>query len=192
VRTQIIREKTKRIVSFIAKPFIFLHFTPNMVSFLAIFAVIGFFPLLKNGFYYLAALMIVLNGIFDVIDGAVARATGKGSRFGKFLDRTLDKVSDAAILAAYMLYGLIGIKLGLYTLITMFLATNVSANIEGVLNLKISDAVSLRFVRIIILVLLTALQQFWAMFVILAGISTYALVYRFGAACFMHFRKGKR
>jgi phosphatidylglycerophosphate synthase len=183
MKTQIIREKTRKIVDFVAKPFIWLKFGPNIISVLSIFAVIAFFPLLKNGHFYLAALMILLNGFFDVMDGAVARATGKSSAFGKFLDRTIDKISDAAILAAFMIYGFVNIEIGLYVLITVLIATNISANMEAVLNFKVSDAISLRLIRIIILTIFTAIQQFNIMFIILAVISTYSLIYRFAIAC---------
>ena len=189
LKTSILREKTKKLVLLISKPFIYLGFTPNMVSFFSIVAVIALFPILENGYFYLAALMILFNGVLDLVDGAVARATRKSSIFGKFIDRTLDKVSDAAILVAFIVYGLVSLRLGLYTLVAMFLATNISANIEGVLKFKISDAVSMRFLRIIILVAFTAMQKFRTMFIILAIISTYSLIYRFGEACSMYFRK---
>jgi len=189
MRTEILREKTRGLVNIISKPFIWMRFTPNMISSLGIVTVVLFFPFLKWEYYYLAALMILLNGVFDLIDGAVARATGKSSMFGKFLDRTFDKISDAAIMAGYIVFGLVSLPLGLYALITMFLATNVSANIEGVLNFKISDAFSLRFLRIIILILLTILGEFEIMFWILAAIATYSLVQRFGTACYRYFKK---
>ena len=42
-------------------------------------------------------LMILFSGLFDVIDGAVARATGKTSAQGAFLDSTLDRVAEVLI-----------------------------------------------------------------------------------------------
>jgi|TARA_Y100000310_G_scaffold123873_1_gene122633 CDP-diacylglycerol--glycerol-3-phosphate 3-phosphatidyltransferase len=178
MRTQVIREKTEPIVDFIAKPFLYMHFSPNIISFFSIITLIVFFPMLKNGYFYVSALMILLNGFFDIMDGAVAKATGKSSALGTLVDRTIDKISDGVILAAYVLYGLVSIPLGIYTLVVMFLATNVSANIEAVLHFKISNSISLRFFRIIVLILFTILQQFKIMFIILAVISTYSMIYR--------------
>ena len=40
----------------------------------------------------------------DLIDGAMARASGQSSPFGAFLDSTLDRVGDAAIFGGLMLY----------------------------------------------------------------------------------------
>ena len=46
----------------------------------------------------LAGALVLLAGAFDLLDGALARATGQTSRFGAFLDSTLDRVADAAML----------------------------------------------------------------------------------------------
>lgn len=46
----------------------------------------------------LAALIVLLAGaLSDTLDGQLAKAAGGGTRFGAFLDSTLDRVSDAAL-----------------------------------------------------------------------------------------------
>ncbi len=40
------------------------------------------------------ALLLLLGGIFDMLDGAVARSSGKGSKFGAFLDSTIDRYAE--------------------------------------------------------------------------------------------------
>jgi len=50
----------------------------------------------------------------------------------------------------------------------------------------------LRFVRTAILIILITLKQFWLMFIILAILSTYALLYRFGMACYYHLSRTKK
>lgn len=42
-------------------------------------------------------LLILVSGFFDIVDGSVARATGKVSKRGGFLDSTLDRVAEFAI-----------------------------------------------------------------------------------------------
>lgn len=173
----------------LARPFVALRIPPNAISISALLTLVAFFPLLRYGYYALAALMIGLNGVLDLVDGAVARQAGKSCSFGKFLDRTIDKVSDAAILASFIILSLVNLPLGVYTLVAVFLATNISANIEAVLKFQLSDALSLRFLRILVLILFTALGLFDVMFVILAAIATYSLVFRFASACYLYFRK---
>jgi CDP-diacylglycerol--glycerol-3-phosphate 3-phosphatidyltransferase len=50
-----------------------------------------------RGHLLLALIGITLSALTDMLDGAVARALGRASRWGAFLDSTLDRVADAAI-----------------------------------------------------------------------------------------------
>ena len=52
----------------------------------------------------LAALLVLLSGSLDLLDGAVARITGSVSRWGALLDSTLDRVADAAPLAGVVIF----------------------------------------------------------------------------------------
>lgn len=51
----------------------------------------------RNAYLLLAAVLLVLASACDMLDGAVARLGGKGTRFGAFLDSTLDRYSDFAV-----------------------------------------------------------------------------------------------
>ena len=55
-------------------------------------------------FPLLAGLLLVLAVACDMLDGAVARFGGRGSRFGAFLDSTLDRYSDFAVYAGIGLH----------------------------------------------------------------------------------------
>jgi phosphatidylinositol phosphate synthase len=50
--------------------------------------------------YWLAAGVFVVGSILDILDGALARAGGKSTPFGAFLDSTTDRVGEGAMLAA--------------------------------------------------------------------------------------------
>jgi CDP-diacylglycerol--glycerol-3-phosphate 3-phosphatidyltransferase len=51
-------------------------------------------------FYWLAAVVFVLGSLLDILDGALARAGGKTTPFGAFLDSTTDRVSEGFMLTA--------------------------------------------------------------------------------------------
>ena len=53
--------------------------------------------------YWLAAAVFVVGSILDILDGALARAGGKSTVFGAFLDSTTDRVGEGAMLAAIAL-----------------------------------------------------------------------------------------
>jgi len=54
-------------------------------------------------FYYLGSAVFVAGSILDILDGALARQSGKGTPFGAFLDSTTDRVSEAFVLGAIAL-----------------------------------------------------------------------------------------
>jgi CDP-diacylglycerol--glycerol-3-phosphate 3-phosphatidyltransferase len=60
--------------------------------------------LLGRGDFLSAALVIGLAGLCDILDGDVARETGKVSPFGAFLDSTLDRVGEGALYAGLANY----------------------------------------------------------------------------------------
>ena len=51
-------------------------------------------------FYWVGATVFVVGSILDILDGALARAGGKSTAFGAFLDSTTDRVGEGAMLAA--------------------------------------------------------------------------------------------
>lgn len=63
----------------------------------AVAGAVVFFP---RGWFFVGTLVIWFFVMFDMLDGAVARARGTASRWGAFLDSTLDRVADAAVFGA--------------------------------------------------------------------------------------------
>jgi phosphatidylinositol phosphate synthase len=51
-------------------------------------------------FYWLAAATFVVGSVLDILDGALARAGGKTTPFGAFLDSTTDRVGEGAMIGA--------------------------------------------------------------------------------------------
>src|SRR5438046_10714448 len=54
-------------------------------------------------FYWLGAAVFVVGSLLDILDGALARAGGRSTPFGAFLDSTTDRVGEGAMLAAIAL-----------------------------------------------------------------------------------------
>jgi CDP-diacylglycerol--glycerol-3-phosphate 3-phosphatidyltransferase len=76
---------------------------PNVVTVVGtagvLFGALYFFPQADtNVFRFFVGTMVIWGfGLLDMTDGMIARATGKSSRFGAFLDSTLDRFADAAV-----------------------------------------------------------------------------------------------
>ena len=56
-----------------------------------------------QGGFMLAGLVLLLGGAFDIVDGAVAKATNKVTKSGAFLDSTTDRVSEIAVFAGILI-----------------------------------------------------------------------------------------
>lgn len=86
-----------RIADRLAGVFIALRVTPNAITglALAVSCAAGFF--LGRGRPLPAGLSIVAAGFLDMLDGIVARRTGRTSRFGALLDSSLDRCSEFAL-----------------------------------------------------------------------------------------------
>jgi CDP-diacylglycerol--glycerol-3-phosphate 3-phosphatidyltransferase len=54
-------------------------------------------------FYWAGALVFVVGSVLDILDGALARESGKGTPFGAFLDSTTDRASEGFMLGAIAL-----------------------------------------------------------------------------------------
>src|SRR2546423_4206925 len=51
-------------------------------------------------FYWLGAAVFVVGSILDILDGALARAGGKTTPFGAFIDSTTDRIGEGAMLGS--------------------------------------------------------------------------------------------
>ncbi len=79
----------------------------------------------------LAAVVLLVSGFFDAIDGAVARASGKVTAFGAFTDSMLDRIEDAAIIVGMTLAGFMDVLLGMLLLLSSYLVSYSRARAEG-------------------------------------------------------------
>jgi CDP-diacylglycerol--glycerol-3-phosphate 3-phosphatidyltransferase len=74
--------------------------TTGVTLCLAAAVLVGFEARNEILFYWLGAVVFVVGSVLDILDGALARAGGKSTPFGAFLDSTTDRVGEGAMLAA--------------------------------------------------------------------------------------------
>jgi phosphatidylglycerophosphate synthase len=81
--------------------------SPDALTYLAVLVSLAAAAVawLDGPWLILAALVVVLSGLLDNLDGAVAVLTGRSTRWGFVLDSTADRVSDLAYVAALWLAG---------------------------------------------------------------------------------------
>src|SRR5215469_769419 len=77
---------------------------PNVLTFLGLVINIWAAYLFSKGRFRWAALVVIGAGLFDMVDGRVARATDRVTRFGGFFDSVLDRYSDLAVFMGLLVY----------------------------------------------------------------------------------------
>src|ERR1019366_164000 len=77
---------------------------PNVLTFIGLLINIYAAWLLSRGGFRWAAVVVIAAGLFDMVDGRVARATSQVTRFGGFFDSVVDRYSDLALYVGLLVY----------------------------------------------------------------------------------------
>jgi CDP-diacylglycerol---glycerol-3-phosphate 3-phosphatidyltransferase len=109
----------KSIASFLTPPIIRVlsktSITPNILTVFGFIVTLAAAGLILAGYPFAAGFVVILAGIFDLLDGSLARSTNQVTRFGGILDSTLDRLSEASLLLAILVvYGTSGSMPGIW------------------------------------------------------------------------------
>ena len=78
--------------------------TPNHLSMIGFAGNVGAAVLAARGEFLWAGVAVLVFSAMDMLDGALARATGRATKFGAVFDATLDRMSEAAVLGGLSFY----------------------------------------------------------------------------------------
>ena len=101
-----LKPQVTRLINPVVKGAVRIGITANGVTIAGAIGTVGsalyFYP---RGDFFVGTLVICFFALSDLFDGAIARLTnGTGTRWGGFLDSTIDRITDAAILIGALLY----------------------------------------------------------------------------------------
>ena len=86
-------------------PFLFKRpVNPNLLTVLGTAVSLGAAGAFAGGYFRAGALVMLAGGFFDLVDGVVARHFGTSTSFGAFLDSTLDRLVDMAVMLGLVMY----------------------------------------------------------------------------------------
>lgn len=101
VLSEIARGHVNRVLRLPAVALARLGVTPNMVTIAgAVGVVVVSCTLIPRGYIFWSVWALVALTLLDLLDGAIARETGRTSRWGAFLDSVCDRIADGAIFGA--------------------------------------------------------------------------------------------
>jgi len=100
-----------RLTSPTARALLRVGLTPDAVTILgAVVAVAGALTLFPMGKLFVGALVVSFFVLFDMLDGAMARERGGGTRFGAVLDAACDRISDGAVFCGLLWWIAFGLR----------------------------------------------------------------------------------
>jgi CDP-diacylglycerol--glycerol-3-phosphate 3-phosphatidyltransferase len=200
-----LRGPFKMVIAPIARGLVSLGVTADMVTVIgAVGTIIVAVVTGVTGWMVPGALVLTVLVIFDSLDGSVAAITTGGTKFGAFLDSTLDRIADWAVLVAVMLFfelhsdwwydgasaaspdyvRYIGIGCALYAVMTSFVTSYARARAESV-GYEAKNGIATRSDRLVIILVgmfLTGLfhNGLWLMsfIVLLAALGTITVFQR--------------
>ena len=92
-----IKRKVREVARLVSRK-VFINFHPNTLTIIGFIITCYASLLYASGVFWLGGIVLLIGGMFDIIDGEVAKLTNKSSKFGAFLDSCVDRYSDFIIL----------------------------------------------------------------------------------------------
>jgi CDP-diacylglycerol--glycerol-3-phosphate 3-phosphatidyltransferase len=131
------------------------HITPNAITAIGFLGAVGAGVALGYGKFLLGGAITLAAGLFDMLDGLLARRLGKGTTFGAFLDSVTDRLSEVAIALGLLVFFADNgqkteILLTYLAIVSAFLVSYLRARAEG-LGLKGEVGILTRGERVVIL-----------------------------------------
>ncbi len=101
-----IQQRARRIAEYVVRPLAALGLTPNMATLIGLLLNGMAAAILASGQLRLGGLALLIAGLFDMVDGALARVTNKKTTFGAFFDSTIDRYSEGLTLLGVIIFSL--------------------------------------------------------------------------------------
>lgn len=129
-----------------------ININPNIVTIISPFIAALSAYCFGEHMLILGAVFILLSGFLDVIDGAVARFHSRTSKFGAFLDSTMDRIADGIIYIGIIFGGYCNWFIGVLAIHSALTISYVKARAESQ-GVECNVGVAERAVRMIILMI---------------------------------------
>jgi CDP-diacylglycerol---glycerol-3-phosphate 3-phosphatidyltransferase len=139
--------------------------TPNMLTIVGVVGNILAAVLAGSGEFLAAGLLVLASSSLDMLDGALARATGKATDFGSVFDAVMDRVSEAAVLFGLLVYfGGIGRtedqQLAFVAVVASLLVSYIRARAE-IVGVELREGLFSRAPRVLVLAAGLILEPYW-------------------------------
>lgn len=152
---QVLRTRPERLLAPLVRALASAGVTPNMVTVVGFLGNVVAAVLVASGALEVGGVVLLVASAVDMLDGSLARATGRVTPFGGVLDSTLDRLSEAALLFGVQWYALEQgnnelASLAFAAVVGSIMVSYVRARVEGAGG-RLTDGVFTRVERVILL-----------------------------------------
>jgi CDP-diacylglycerol--glycerol-3-phosphate 3-phosphatidyltransferase len=156
--------------------------TPNFLTWFGFLLTCGAEALISTHHLLWGGIGVLLAGLMDTFDGALARHTGRVSRFGAVLDSTLDRFSEGVVLLGIIFVlshdgSYLGAVLAGATLMLSFSVSYIRARAEG-MGIECSEGWFTRTERVIVIALGLMIDQIIIAMAIVSVLSLFTATQR--------------
>ena len=156
--------------------------TPNALTALGLVGSLGAAALVAGGYFLIGGLVVLAAAALDLLDGALARATGRVTAFGGVFDSVLDRLGEAAVLGGVLFHFSEGghrqeVVLAFIAVVGSIMVSYVRARAEGA-GLKLTDGIFTRPERVIVLGLGLMVDQMLIALWVLALLTVFTVLQR--------------
>jgi archaetidylinositol phosphate synthase len=182
-----LRNKVDTALEPVAKAFARAGFTPNVLTCIGLVVSLFAGILFAYGLPRFAAIALLVCGFFDMIDGAVARVTGKVTAFGGVLDSVVDRFTEAAIIIG-IVYGGVpelgqwGWLAGVLALVGGFMVSYTRARAEAAGTGKLDVGFAERAERMLIFAIFALVERNGYAMILVAILSYVTVAHRLAVA----------
>ena len=94
----------QRIIDAMVRWLAYGHINPNILTVIGVAINVGSGLLFGLGYFFAAGIVLIVANLFDMLDGQVARLSGRVTEYGGFLDSSLDRLSDMVVFVGLMVF----------------------------------------------------------------------------------------
>ena len=177
-----LRSLLNPIVDGIARVFVKLGFSPSGLTVIGVLVACVAAALIARGMLAAGGVVVLVAGVFDLFDGAVARMTNRATKFGALFDSVMDRVSEAVVLLGLLWFYLedgeqLGAVLVYVSIVGSTMVSYVRARAEG-LGIECKGGLMQRPERVASLGIGIIVGQWWepAVLIVLGVIAVLTVV----------------
>ena len=182
-RTHARRVSTRYFEEPLARSLMAVGLTPNRVTFLGLLVSAGCAYLLSQGMFVAGGGVLILAGMMDMVDGALARRGGTASPRGALLDSVVDRVAEATVFLGLLVFYLDPVSATEIVLINVslagsFMVSYLRARGEG-LGVDCRVGIMTRPERVVALAVGLLLGQVTIALAVIAVLTVFTTLHRF-------------